>query len=173
VRLEENPSVLLEWLHLEALGVRVSLWDLLVTLGGCHHLDGLEQRGSSGGWCLSLAPIVVIVRGSWPFHGRETKHTLVDWSWLVWSSSCVGCAAPYCGFSVWFQLAREPPSEWIGTTRTSLPASKWISIKKILCHHCPRISWLIMIDWLHRIVIGSIPRHSGIIITSPLLHLHF
>jgi hypothetical protein len=29
------------------------------------HLDGLEQRGSlSGGWCLSPAPIVVIVRGS-------------------------------------------------------------------------------------------------------------
>ena len=46
-----NPSALLECLHLEALGVRVSLWDLLVTLGGCHHLDGLEQRGSlSGGW---------------------------------------------------------------------------------------------------------------------------
>ena len=46
-----NPSVLLECLHLEALGVRVSLRDSLVTLGGCHHLDGLEQRGSlSGGW---------------------------------------------------------------------------------------------------------------------------
>ena len=60
-----NPSTLLECLHLEALGVRVSLQDSLVTLGGCHHLDGLEQRGSSsGGWLLSPAPIVVIVRGS-------------------------------------------------------------------------------------------------------------
>ena len=47
--MEENPSALLECLHLEALGVRVSLWDSLVTLGGCHHLDGLEQRGSSSG----------------------------------------------------------------------------------------------------------------------------
>jgi hypothetical protein len=65
VRLGENPSALLECLHLEALGARVSLWDSLVTLGGCRHLDGLEQRGSSsGGRCLSLAPIVVIVRGS-------------------------------------------------------------------------------------------------------------
>jgi hypothetical protein len=54
-----------ERLHLEALGDCVSLWDLLVTLSGCRHLDGLVQRGSSsGGRCLSLAPIMVIVRGS-------------------------------------------------------------------------------------------------------------
>ena len=44
-----NPGALLECLHLEALGVHVSLWDSLVTLGG--YLDGLEHRGSSsGGW---------------------------------------------------------------------------------------------------------------------------
>ena len=36
MRLGENPSALLECLHLEALGVRVSLWVSLVTLGGCH-----------------------------------------------------------------------------------------------------------------------------------------
>ena len=64
MRLGENPSALLECLHLEALGVRVSLRDSLVTLGGCRPLDGLEQqRSSSGGWWLSPAPIVVIVRG--------------------------------------------------------------------------------------------------------------
>ena len=34
---------LLECLQLEALGVRVSLRDSLVALGGCHHLDGLVQ----------------------------------------------------------------------------------------------------------------------------------
>ena len=46
-----NPCALLECLHLEALGVRVSLRDSLVTLGGYRHLDGLEQRGSlSRGW---------------------------------------------------------------------------------------------------------------------------
>ena len=43
MRLGENPSALLECLHLEALVVRVSLWDSLVTLGDCRHLDGLEQ----------------------------------------------------------------------------------------------------------------------------------
>ena len=38
-------------LHLEALGIRVLLHDSLVSLDGCCHLDGLEQRGSSsGGW---------------------------------------------------------------------------------------------------------------------------
>ena len=49
MRLGDNPSALLECLHLEALGVRVSLWDSLVTLGGCRHLDGLEQQGLSSG----------------------------------------------------------------------------------------------------------------------------
>jgi hypothetical protein len=44
VRLRENPSALLEYLHIEALGVRVSLRDSLVTLGGCRHLDSLEQE---------------------------------------------------------------------------------------------------------------------------------
>ena len=43
-----NPSALLECLHLEALGVRVSLPDSLVALGGCHHLDGLVQRRRIG-----------------------------------------------------------------------------------------------------------------------------
>ena len=38
-----NSSALLECLHLEALGVRISLRDSLATLGGCRHLDGLEQ----------------------------------------------------------------------------------------------------------------------------------
>jgi hypothetical protein len=38
-----NPSVLLERLHLEALGDCVLLLDSLVTLGGCYHLDSLEQ----------------------------------------------------------------------------------------------------------------------------------
>ena len=60
-----NPSALLECLHLEALGVRVSLRDSLVILDSCRHLDGLEQRGSSsGGRCLSPALIVMIVRAS-------------------------------------------------------------------------------------------------------------
>ena len=133
MRLGENPSALLECLHLEALGVRISLLDSLVTFDGCRHLYGLEQRGSSsGGWWLSSAPIVVIVRGSWPFSSGEPKGTLVNCSWLVWSSSYVGCAAPYWGFGMWCQLAREPPSEWIAIMRTSLPASKWTFVKIIV-----------------------------------------
>ena len=146
MRLWVNPSILLEWLYLEALGVRVLLRVLLVTLGDCHHLDGLVQRGSSSrGKCLSSAPIVVIVRGSWHFPDGEPKGTLVDCSWLVWSSSYVGCAAPYQGFDVWCQLAHEPPSEWIATMRSSFPASKWTSVKNHCVHHL--ISrWLVFID---------------------------
>ena len=134
MRLGENLSTLLEWLHLEALGIRVALWISLVSLDGCRHLDGLVKRELlSGGRWLSSALIVLIVRGSWPFPGGELKGTLENCSWLVWSSSYVGCAAPYWGFGVWCQLAREPSSEWIATTGTSLLASKWTSEEKSLC----------------------------------------
>jgi hypothetical protein len=44
VRLRENPSALLECLHLETLGVRVWQRDSLVTLGGWRHLDGLGEE---------------------------------------------------------------------------------------------------------------------------------
>jgi hypothetical protein len=153
VRLWVNPSALLEWLHLEALGVRVSLWDSLVTLGGCHHLDGLVQQGSSSGdWWLSPTPIM---RGSWPFPDRESKGTLVDCSWLVWFSSCVGCATPYWGFGVRYQLAREPLSEWITTVRTSLPASKWTSVKIFVSSCSEDFIGYLVIDWLVPLLIGS------------------
>jgi hypothetical protein len=152
VRLGVNPSALLEWLHLKALGVRVLLRVWLVTLGGCRHLDDLVQRGSSsGGWWLSLVPITVIIRGSWPFPGGEPKGTLLDCLWLVWSSSCVGCTAPYWGFGVWCQLAREPPSEWIATTRTNLPVSNWTSVKNLVSLLFRGFHWLSSV-WL----IGSI-----------------
>jgi hypothetical protein len=49
VRLEENPSALLECLHPEALGDCISLRISLVTLGDCRYLDDLEQRGSLSG----------------------------------------------------------------------------------------------------------------------------
>ena len=104
-------------------------------------------------WWLSPAPIVVIVRGSWPFPGGAPKRTLVNCLWLVWSSSYVGCAAPYWGFGEWCQSAREPPSEWIATTRTSLSASKWTSVKIIVFIIWFRGDWstlvfIIVIDWL-------------------------
>jgi hypothetical protein len=153
MRLEVNPSALLKWLHLEALRDYESLRDSFVSLGGFRHLDGLVQRGSSSeGRCLSPALIMMIMRGSWPFPGREPKGTLVNCLWLVWSSSCVGCAAPGCGLGVWCLLVREPLSEWITTTGTSLPASKWISVK----NHCVILSSGFHCDWLVVTCRGSI-----------------
>jgi hypothetical protein len=150
MRLGVNPSAFLKWLYLETLSDCISLWDSLLSFGGCHNLDGLVQRGSSwGGMCLSPAPIVVIVRGSLPFPSEEPKGTLVDCSWLVWSSSCVGCVAPDCGLGVWCLLAHEPLSKWIATTGTSLLASKWTLVKKSYVIIVPRISLVfIVIDWL-------------------------
>jgi hypothetical protein len=144
-----------------------------VTLGDCHHLDSSVHWGSSSGErCLSLALIVVIVRGSWPFLGEESKGTLVDCSWLVWSTSCISCAAPYWGFGMWWQLVHEPPSECITTTRISLPASKWTSIK-ILCHLVWGFHWLSYdsligsILWLAHTSTHQYNHHH------PLLYLHF
>ena len=58
----------------------------------------------------------------------------------------------YWGFGVWCQLTREPPSEWIATTRSNLPASKWTSMKNHCVTSCHRDC--IVIDWLH-LVIGT------------------
>ena len=88
VRLGEHPSALLECLHLEALGDCVSLWDSLVTLGVCRLLNSLEEQGlSNGGWWLSPALIVVIVRGSALLEGAP-KATLVDCS-CHWATTLV------------------------------------------------------------------------------------
>ena len=59
MRLGENPSALLECLHLEALGVSVSL----ITLGGCHHLDGWSSGEGSARVGDCSWPPSVIVRG--------------------------------------------------------------------------------------------------------------
>ena len=56
----------------------------LVTLGVCQHLDGPVIGGSSsGGRGLSLALIIVILRGSCAFPGGAPMATLVDCAWLV------------------------------------------------------------------------------------------
>jgi len=107
---------LLEWLHLVALGDR-SCCGFLVTLGGCHHLDGLEQRRSIGmSWWLFLATPSVIVRGSCAFSPQEPqKATLVDCSWLVYPHLVLVLMAPLC------KAGRVMPiSAW---------ATKWV------CHH--------------------------------------
>ena len=78
MRLGENPSALLERLHLEALGIRVALWISLVSLGGCHHLDGWSSVGGSAqvGDCSWPSP--VIVRGFVPSPAECQMVTLVD-----------------------------------------------------------------------------------------------
>ena len=134
-----------------------------------HLVVGTFEQGLGTSHVHKVIHFVVIARGSWPFPGGEPKCTLVDCSWLVWSSSCVGCAAPYWGFGVWCQLAREPPSEWIATTRTSLPASNWTSVKNHCVHHWFWGDWssllsIFVIDWL-------LPRQGGI--TSWSLSLRY
>jgi hypothetical protein len=146
--------------------LRTILCAQIYTNSGCRHLDGLEQWGSSsGGRCFSLAPIMVIVRGSWALPDGEPKEyssgLFVAYMILI----LVGCVAPYCGFGVWCQLACEPPSEWITTMRTSLPASKWTSVKNLMSP-CLRISLVVLkligsILWLaHTLTHQYNHRHS-------------
>jgi hypothetical protein len=79
-------TYLLEWLHLMALGDRCG-YRVLVTLGGCHHLDGLEQQRSIDmSWWLFMA----ISRWLWGvlcLSRQGKKVTLVDssyhWATLV------------------------------------------------------------------------------------------
>ena len=73
------------------------------------------------------------------------------------SSSCVGCVAPGCGLGVWCLLAREPPSEWIAITGTSLPASKWSSKEKSLCLDC---------------LLGILGIHCDWSLAMPVYHLY-
>ena len=117
VRLESIQIYCFEWLHLEALDDCVLLLDSLVTLGVCRHLYGLVQRGSlSGGRCLSLAPIVVIVRGFWAFPvGDHERH-------LYWIAHglriLIMCLL--CGTRLWVRHVM-PISAW---------TSKWVN-----CHN--------------------------------------
>jgi hypothetical protein len=127
---------------------------LLLVFADTYTARWLVDRWAAIGDCcrlLSLTLWGVLV----PSRGRPRKATLVDCAWLVWSSSCVGCVAPSYGFGRWCQLAREPPSEWIATTRISLVVSKWTSVK----NHCVIIwfrgDWsslvfIFVIDSLHR-----------------------
>jgi hypothetical protein len=70
---------LLEQLHLVALGDRCG-YGFLVTLGGCRHLDGLEQREGLARVDDCLWPASVIVRGLVPSPAKSRKVTLVDCS---------------------------------------------------------------------------------------------
>ena len=63
-----------------ALGIRVALWISLVSLSGCHHLDGWSSGEGSArvGDCSWPSP--VIVRGLVPSPAERRKVTLVNCS---------------------------------------------------------------------------------------------
>ena len=146
--------------------------EAFVILGDCHLLDGLVRRGSlSGGRCLSPGPI----GGLWgvlePSPREFAKGISSGLLVACGSLSCVGCAAPDSGLGVWCQLSREPPSRWIATTRTSLLANKWTSVKNLVSI-CLYRGFILLFDWLS---IGS-SLHVGITTLSlsfALLSLHF
>jgi hypothetical protein len=84
-----------------------------------------------------------------------------------------GCAAPAEGSTLDSWLARDPSSGCIATTRSSLPGSKWTSVKKSCIILLPMISFvyvITLIDWY----IGHIFSHQRwYIYSSSLLYLLF
>jgi hypothetical protein len=70
-----------------------------------------------------------------------------------------GCAAPSEGLTLDSQLARDPLSGCIARTRTSLPGSKWTSVKILvssLCQGFHLVYVIALIDWF----IGYISTHQ-------------
>jgi len=160
---------LLEWLHLVALGDRFG-YGFLVVLGGCRHLDGLEQRRSIG---LSWWLVVAISRWLWgvlPSPTESRKVTLVNCP-CHWVTSLVGrflqcpsedevCATP---------LSRWTTKCWSTQRGRSVPASTWTSRENGVSPFWLFIGFLLVIG-LHIIVIGSSPLRGGIKIKPSLLH---
>jgi hypothetical protein len=121
---------------------------VLVTLGSCHLLDDLVA-------CGSVEARKKIVRGS----GEPLWRVLSlphGSSWIDYSSEArgledphlvSGCAAPAEGLTLDSQLARDPLSECIATTRTSLVATKWTSIKIIVSTLCISSWWFASSLW--------------------------
>ena len=128
MRLGENSSALLEWLHLEALGIRVALQISLITLGGCHNLDSWSSDGGSTWVGDCLWPPSVIVRGVVPSLVECQKITLVNCS-CHWVTSLVGrflwCPIVWMRF-VQHLLATDPPS--VGRHNRDYRAGKHVNI---------------------------------------------
>jgi hypothetical protein len=98
---------------------------VLVTLGGCHLLDGLVAcdsvearveivRGSEGGFVRGdyAHPAGIVKNNSSKARGLEDPHLESE------------CAAPAEGLTLDSQLARDPSSGCIATTGTSLVVTK-------------------------------------------------
>ena len=92
---------------------------VLVTLGGCHLLDGLMACDS-----VEARKKIVrcsgeeIVRGTVLTPRGSRRATLVDYLWLRGPHLESGCAAPAEGLTLECQLACDPSSGCIATTRT-------------------------------------------------------
>ena len=160
---------------IEALRDCVLLWFLLLLLEFCWLLDGLEHWGSlSREWCLFSRSDQWIVWGFEPTSWEITKGITSRLLIACGSPSCIGCTALGYGFIMWYQLAREHPSACIAITRTSMPASKWTSVKKLLCERLiAEASLLIfliypcMIGWLVHLLYTDGIKHP-----LYLLYLH-
>jgi hypothetical protein len=167
-----DSSVLLSDLHLVALDLWVGC-RVLVTLR-CFLTS--KMAWSSGGVELVIGdcfePHQVIVRGSWAFfrgssrigyssgaRGLEDPHLMS------------GCAALAEGLTLNSQLARDPLSGCITTTRTSLSRSKWTSVKNLmssLCRGVHLVFVIALIDWLIRNISTHQHRYNN---TCSLLYL--
>jgi hypothetical protein len=145
--IEWDSSALLWELHLLTLDSLSWLWITCYSWVFPDILDGLKQRCCwAHDWRLFRASpsdcerFLSLFRGSSRIGyssgacGSEDLH-LVS-----------GCAAPAEGLTLDNQLARDPSSGCIATTRISLPGSKWTSVK-ILCHLLLRILFMIVYDW--------------------------
>jgi len=166
VRLRMIQVHLLEWLHLVALGDCFGC-DFLVTLGGCRHIDGLEQRRSiDTSWWLFVAISQWLWGGFVPSLAESRKVTLMDCS-CYWDTSHVSrfLRCPSEDEVPATPLSRRTTKCWLTQWGRSVPASTWTSGEKSASQLClidiySPCDWLFIYCWLVH------PLCSGINISS-------
>jgi len=160
---------LLEWLHLVALGDRFGC-RFLVTLGGCHHLDGLEQQRRIGtSWWLFVA----ISRWLWgvcAYPVESQRQPLVDCACHWATSLVVGPCGARGEFGCGVPINRQTTKCWSTQQGRSMPASTWTSGEKSVSQ-LSLIGILSMLGHSY-IMIGSSLLRGGIKIKPSLLHSH-
>jgi hypothetical protein len=151
--IEWDSSALLSDLHQWHLIFELTV-DFLLLLGVSQHPRRLGAAMVLSSWLKIVSSLTKWLWGVLELSLRE--------SWIDYSSGARGledshlvsrCVAPAEGLTPDSQLAHDPSSGRIAITRTSLPGSKWTSIKKILCHLFAEDFMLCM--WL-RWLIGSL-----------------
>jgi hypothetical protein len=148
--IEWDSSALLSDLHQVALDPLSWLWISYYSWVFPDTLDGLEQR-----WC-------------WAHDWRLFRASPSDYegflslprgsSWIGYSSGgrgledphlVSGCAAPAESSTLDSWLDRDPSSGCIATTRSSLPGSKWTSVKNLVSSYC---RWFHLCMWSHWLI---------------------